>query len=101
MPADCRARARARRWCLKLVPSRAESLVGSSCEEFQASETGRQSLRKRTDYRSLRVLQPWANCRPRLTCEQRKLGERLATWRRRVFGGISELAHRTRVLLGI
>jgi hypothetical protein len=37
------------------VPSRAESLVGSSCEEFQASETGRQSLRKRTDCRSLRV----------------------------------------------
>jgi hypothetical protein len=42
------------------VPSRAESLVGSSCEEFQASETGRQSLRKRTDCRSLGVLQPWA-----------------------------------------
>jgi hypothetical protein len=41
------------------VPSKAESLVRSSCEEFQASETGRQSLRKRTDCRSLRVLQPW------------------------------------------
>jgi hypothetical protein len=41
----------------------AESLVGSSCEEFQASETGRQSLRTRTDCRSLRVLQPWANKR--------------------------------------
>jgi hypothetical protein len=39
------------------VPGRVESLVGSSCEEFQASETGRQSLRKRTDCRSLRVLQ--------------------------------------------
>jgi hypothetical protein len=43
------------------VPSRAESLVRSSREEFQASETDRQSLRKRTDCRSLRVLQPWAN----------------------------------------
>jgi Ankyrin repeats (3 copies) len=48
-----------------MVP-KARSEPGGKCgrvrrEEFQASETGRQSLRKRTDCRSLRVLQPWAN----------------------------------------
>jgi hypothetical protein len=33
---------------------------GQAAKNSKASETGRQSLRKRTDCRSLRVLQPWA-----------------------------------------